>query len=166
MFFTGCSDKEDRVKIPDNVLSEEKYIKLLVDFSLAESAGNLNVKNLSGVTFDSAYAFNPLKENNISRAQYDTTIAFYSKHPRLYKKIFEEVLTTLSKMQASRKLVKKDSAIKKDTVPKNILNDTVSKIKTEIKKVPEIKKEPGVQKVKLKKDKIKKSKRKKKKKKN
>jgi hypothetical protein len=48
---------------------------------------------------DSAYAFDPLEENNVSRSQYDSAVSFYSKHPAVYKKIYENVLATLSKMQ-------------------------------------------------------------------
>ncbi len=139
LFFCGIillackGGEEDTLSVPDNVLSEEKYIKLLVDFSLAESAGNLNVKNLSGLKFDSAYAFNPLKENNVSQAQYDTTVAFYSKHPKQYKKIFEEVLTALSKMQATRNAVKKDTVAKKDSTL-TIKKDSLLKKEIALKK--------------------------------
>ncbi len=113
IFFACGNGDEQEISIPPYVLSEEKYIKLLVDFSLAESAGNLNIKNYTGTKFDSAYAFNPLKENNVSQSLYDSTLSFYSKHPKLYKKMCEEVLVILSKMQITRETVKKDSALDK-----------------------------------------------------
>jgi hypothetical protein len=103
MFSCGQSE-EDNITIPDTVLSEEKFSKILLDFALAESASNINVKNVPSERSDSTYAFDPLVENKVSRAEYDSSIVFYSKHPGLYKKIYENVLAALSKMQ-----VKKDS---------------------------------------------------------
>ena len=84
----------------------------MVDFSLAESASNLNVKNLPAEKMDSAYAFDPLEENNVSRSQYDSAVSFYSKHPSIYKKIYENVLATLSKMQLRNDSAKVDPVSK------------------------------------------------------
>ena len=121
ILFACKSGGEEGLAIPKNVLSEEKYIKLLVDLSLAESAGNINIKAHTGRKFDSVYAFNPLQENNISKADYDSSVIFYSKRPKLYKKIFDEVLVTLSKMEAARKAVKSEAITKakKDSLLKN-----------------------------------------------
>lgn len=111
-FVIACSEQDEAAVIPPNVLSEEKYVDLLVDLSLAESATNLNVKNLSGTKFDSAYAFNPIKEHNISESVYDSTVAFYSRNPKLYKKLYEQVLERLNKMQVEREKNKKDTVAK------------------------------------------------------
>lgn len=100
LILTSCGSREEaELSVPSNILSEEKFTKLIVDFSLAESASNLNVKNFPAEKMDSAYAFDPLEENKVSKAQYDSAVSFYSKHPIIYKKIYENVLATLSKMQ-------------------------------------------------------------------
>jgi Domain of unknown function (DUF4296) len=103
----GSGDDSD-LTIPDTILSEEKFTKLIVDFSLAESASNLNVKNFPAEKMDSAYAFDPLEENKISKSQYDSAVSFYSKHPAIYKKIYENVLATLSRMQLRNDSAKVD----------------------------------------------------------
>jgi hypothetical protein len=109
----GCSTNADEdIKIPSNIMSEEVFTKVLVDFALAESATNLNVKNVSILSLDSTYAFNPLKENHISKSKYDSTILFYAHNTKLYKKIYENVLATLSEMQTKRETHRKDSASK------------------------------------------------------
>jgi hypothetical protein len=113
LFLFSCSSLQDNeLNVPNSILSEEKFTKLIVDFALAESAGNLNVKNLPAEKMDSAYAFNPLKENKVSKEQYDSAVTFYSKHPAIYKKIYENVLVTLSKMQAKKDTVTVDSNLK------------------------------------------------------
>jgi hypothetical protein len=68
------------------------------------------------------YAFNPLKQNNISKSKYDSTLIYYSQHPDLYKLIYENALQELSNLQTKRRaLAVADSIklIKKDTTQKN-----------------------------------------------
>lgn len=113
VFVIACGQQDGEPTIPPNVLSEEQYIDLLVDLSLAESATNINVKSLSGPKFDSAYAFNPIREHNISESVYDSTVAFYSRNPKLYKKLYEQVLERLNKMQVEREKNKKDTVVGK-----------------------------------------------------
>ena len=112
--FFSCEPKNEAVvTIPPNILNETTFTKLLVDYALAESAANLNIKNVSLLRLDSTYAFAPLKENNISRTKYDSTLMFYSKHTILYKKIYENVLAELSEIKTARDTLKMDSIHKK-----------------------------------------------------
>ncbi|MGZ4090310.1 MAG: DUF4296 domain-containing protein, partial [Bacteroidia bacterium] len=87
--FISCSKEEEELVIPEGILSKDEYVKVLTDLSLAESAANLNIQGLKLEKMDSAYAFNPLKENNVSRGKYDSTSLFYSQHPQEYKEIYE-----------------------------------------------------------------------------
>lgn len=95
----SCS-RENATIIPENVLSKEKFEEILFDMSLAEAAININVKNVKPEKMDSVYAFDPLKENNVSRAEYDTSLHFYSAHPELYKEVYDKVLERLSEFEA------------------------------------------------------------------
>lgn len=108
LLFTACgkNEEDNQVQIPAGVLSEEQFVNLLTDHALAESAANLNVKNVAFNKIDSAYAFNPLLENNVSKGQYDSTLSFYIRHPALYKKIYESVLETLTRKQTARETTK------------------------------------------------------------
>lgn len=113
LFSSACgSNKDESVEIPKGILSEDVFVKILRDFALAESAGTLNIKALPGFKTDSAYAFNPLIENNVRQSQYDSTIAFYIDNPELYKKVYENVLAELTKLQAKRVFAAKDSVSK------------------------------------------------------
>jgi ribosomal protein L7/L12 len=125
LFSCGNHGEEEQVTVPPTVLSEEQYAKVLADFSLAEAAGNANPLKLSGVKFDSAYTFDPLKDNNVSRELYDSTVAFYSRHPKLYKKVCDDVLNVLSKIKPYKK-AKKDSA-SADSASRKPLYDVVLK---------------------------------------
>lgn len=101
LIVASCNDKQE--KIPDNVLNKEAFSELLVDFTLAESAAGINVLNVQGTKADTVYAFNPLIDNNVTRAKFDTTLYFYSRHPKLFREVYDLTLEKLSRMQASRK---------------------------------------------------------------
>lgn len=113
LLFLACSKNEEKeVEIPPGIMSEDSFAKVLTDFALAESAANLNVKNVVGQKIDSTYAFDPLKENKISQGMYDSTVSFYVSQPKLYKKVYENVLVRLSEMQANRNDTLKGSGLK------------------------------------------------------
>lgn len=114
----SCGDGENEVEIPPGILNKEQFSKVLADLALAESAANLNIKNVKVEKTDSTYAFNPFEENHITQAQYDTSALFYSKHPDLYKEAYEEAMRLLSEMQVRRNEIKKDSVKKKDSIGK------------------------------------------------
>lgn len=114
LLLASCSHSdEEQITIPATVMDKEKFTKLIVDFALAESVSNLNVKNVAVTKLDSVYAFDPLKENNVSRSEYDSAISFYSRHPLIYKEIYENVLVALSKMQIKKDSIKVDPVSKK-----------------------------------------------------
>jgi hypothetical protein len=84
-------------------MDKEKFSEVIVDFALAESASGINVLGVAPQRGDTVYAFNPLLDNNVKRTVFDTTLYFYSHHPKLFKEVYVLALEKLSKMQASRK---------------------------------------------------------------
>lgn len=96
----ACINEGDKAEaVPSTLVPVETFERVLADFALAESATNMNVKNVSAYRLDTVYAFDPLAENGIRKSQFDSTLVFYSRHPALYKKVYENVLTLLSEMQ-------------------------------------------------------------------
>lgn len=83
--------------------------QILFQFSLAESAANLNIKNVAQNKLDSAYAFNPLTDNHIRPSQFDSSLNFYCHNSELYKKVYEKVLEKLQTFETHLP-VKADSA--------------------------------------------------------
>lgn len=109
----SCWEKrENTVKVPEGIMSEEVFTKVLTDMSLAESAATMNVKNVTVNKTDSVYAFDPLKENNVTKAKFDSAVAFYVNYPELYKKVYENVLVALREMETRRNPAAKDSTAK------------------------------------------------------
>jgi hypothetical protein len=105
LFFSSCkpTSEEDEV-VPETVLSEEQLVNVLTDAYLAEGASGINVKNVTGEKFDSAYVFNPLKDNNIDKVLFDSSMAYYTRHPKKLKIIYDKILVKLSVIQANGKV--------------------------------------------------------------
>ncbi len=101
-FQCGQKEEDENLVIPHYVLPHEQFVKITYDMALAESASALNIKNSQSVQFDSVYAFNPFKDNKVSKQQYDTSVFFYSQHPKMYKQLLEEVLAKLAETQSKR----------------------------------------------------------------
>lgn len=97
------SCKQKTVKAPDYVLDKDAFSNVIVDFTLAESAANSNVLNVTGLKGDTVYAFNPLLDNNITREKFDTSLYYYSHHPAQFKEVYDLALEKLSRLQSSRK---------------------------------------------------------------
>lgn len=107
----SCEQKEDTA-LPAGILNEEKFAMVLTDFALSEGAANMNIKNLPIHQLDSAYAFDPLNDNNVRKGQYDSTVKYYSLHPEIYKRVYEKVLQNLSEMEIKHNAINSDSTSK------------------------------------------------------
>ena len=100
--FSVQSCGEENEKVPDYVLEKEKFTEILKDKAIAESVLNLNIGNYNGTAFDSAYNFNVLKQYNVTKAQFDTTMKYYASKPEKFKEIMESVLEDLNVEKAKK----------------------------------------------------------------
>lgn len=102
VILSACTAIEDKVRIPDTVLSEEKMAEVMVDVHLLEAALNINNYSKDQVVMNNSINPNSdiFKKNNITKKQYDESFEFYSKNPALLTEVYQLVLNNLSKMQA------------------------------------------------------------------
>jgi len=99
--YSSCAPRdEEGGPVPDYILKEDVFIDVLTDCYLGEGAAGINVKNVTGTKFDSAYLFNPFEDHRISKQQFDTTIVWYSQHPKKLKEVYNKLLENLSRIQA------------------------------------------------------------------
>lgn len=115
-FLFSCKpDKEEDETVPSNIINDSLFTKVLTDFYLCEGAMGINIKNAPDIKHDSIYRFNPLKENHITRAMFDSSLFYYTSHPKKLKLIQERVLENLSQMFSEGKIVT-TGIIKKDSI--------------------------------------------------
>lgn len=111
--FSACGSREqDLTAIPSGVLNKEQFRDALVQMALTESAINLNLKSIRAEKVDSAYPFNPLRDLNIRKSLFDSSLHFYAAHPTIYRNVYDSVLTKLNEMRFSRQKISNDSLSK------------------------------------------------------
>lgn len=101
VFIAACTSIEDRVAIPDTVLSQEKMADVLVDVHLLEAALNVNALSRDQQIMNSIHPDSDvLKKHNVTKEKYQESFTFYSQNPLLLAEVYQFVLNNLSKMQA------------------------------------------------------------------
>lgn len=100
-FFSACKKAE---KLPDYLLSEDKFTEVLTEVQIAESIVRLGYHRYPDSLYrnDSIYsaAFRKLE---ISQAIFDSNMNFYLDHPKQLAKIYDQVLVNLSTRTAELK---------------------------------------------------------------
>jgi hypothetical protein len=102
--FLSCGKK--KIEIPATVLPKEKMVPVIVDIHLAQAAAVIrNPSDSLHYTFGDYLPY-ILKLHDIPRAEYDSSISFYTSHPELMKEIYDDVINELSKKQSEVKTEK------------------------------------------------------------
>lgn len=95
----ACSPAEKKQEMPDNCLNKEQMIEVLTDFTLMEASINAKYGQPNQRVNDTSFRFNIFKEHGISRAQYDSSLHYYSKDPVLFKEIYDSVLVRITDLK-------------------------------------------------------------------
>lgn len=99
-FFIGCSSKKDET--PPGIIPRDKMISILIDVQQAEAkiqTYNLNA-NDSTRNIEYGYYHSIFKKHHIKSSEFETSFKYYSKNLELLNKMYDEVITGLSKHQA------------------------------------------------------------------
>lgn len=97
-FLFSCSKKEEQ--IPAAIIPKEKMVQVMVDVHLAEARLQMNMAiDNNFITKQSYYKF-IFQKYNITYADLTVSYNYYSAHPEVFSKIYDEVITELSKKQA------------------------------------------------------------------
>lgn len=98
----ACSE-DKQVVIPAGVLPKEQMAAVMTEIHLLEASQNLNIS--SPVAKDElpdleSTTLELLKKKGVTKEQYETSFIFYSEHPEILSEIYQEVLNSLSQLQA------------------------------------------------------------------
>ncbi len=95
-------------EIPPGVLQKEQMIDLLVEMHKADAAKQQDHSmypdstGLDTVNYELVFAAKKIK-----RAEFDSSMKFYSSHPDLFDKVYDEVITRLNLEQTELQGLKK-----------------------------------------------------------
>jgi hypothetical protein len=102
----SCGGKKEEV-IPDDILPHKKMVMLLCDVHMAEAAYQIHNLGTTDSTKNIAYGYyrKIFEKNKISEADFKKSFLYYSQHPDVLNKIYQDVITEMSKRQAEYKPV-------------------------------------------------------------
>lgn len=100
MLLIACSRPE--VIVPSTVISRDSMISILSDMHLAEAAIQLRNLGSSDTARAESYARYRyvFRKYNISAEQFRQSFSFYRSQPEYFNKMYKEVITRLSEIQA------------------------------------------------------------------
>ena len=98
LLLQSCSRKEESV--PEEIISPDSMVVIMVDVHLAEAAANVNRINDSQRF--SAGELYPLifKTHHIDSATFRKSFDYYLNHPDKFNRIYEQVIAELSKQES------------------------------------------------------------------
>ena len=115
LLLSCAEERQQAVPIPDEVVSEETMVEVLVDLHLVEASLSLKMMEDHRVAKDTAEFYNPYKKHKVTRKAFDESFKYYSSKPDKLSAIYEEVLNRLNQRQAEvMKSIPKDS-LRKDS---------------------------------------------------
>ena len=94
---------EKKQEIPTGVMSSEKFTSVMIDVQLLEAMRAQGVEMIApeeGVEGEYSKIFS---KHHISESEFRTSYKFYREHPDKMEKVFEQVLDSLSKLDAEVK---------------------------------------------------------------
>lgn len=93
----GCHKKGDNV--PDGILPKEKMVAVMIDIHIARAAFDFSV--IQGDSLNRvAYYDYIYKIHNVPKEQFIKSFNYYTEHPELMQKVYQEVIIELSKKLA------------------------------------------------------------------
>ena len=108
----SCTNTKKKYLIPD-----KKMVPLLVDMHIADATGLNYLSGQKKLKIDSTALYGWIFEkHDVTKMQFDSTMAFYTKHPDRLGKVYEKVIAGLSKLESEIKEAEKDEALKKKIV--------------------------------------------------
>ena len=100
LFIAGCSSEEE--KIPQEVIPRDKMIAILIDVQIAEARIQSNNLNTNDSTKQIALGYYNyiFQKHHIKSSEFKSSFKYYAERLEMLNKMYEEVITGLSKRQS------------------------------------------------------------------
>jgi hypothetical protein len=105
----SCSGTKKKYLIP-----EKTMVPLLVDMHIADAIGLDYTLGQKQLKIDSAALYGWIFEKHgVTKMQFDSSISYYARHPDRLNKIYEKVISSLSKLESEIKEAEEEVAIRR-----------------------------------------------------
>ena len=104
---TACSDS---YKTPDNLIDADKMTNIIYDIHVGDAviANHQRIYSKHKAK-PKAYYESIYKKYNITREQYDASLEYFSRHPEILEKIYNEIT---EKIEQEKKIVEENKVSK------------------------------------------------------
>lgn len=97
-FFYACQQEE---KVPDYVMSEDRFVEVLTEFQIAESVVRLSLHRTEDTLIYNDSIYNAVfRKLNIKQADFDSNYNYYLNSPEQFMEIYQKVIENLSSRSA------------------------------------------------------------------
>ncbi len=93
LLLIGCNNR------PKNVMSDKEMENFLFEMHLLESSLRIGNSHYSVPREQQFYYQELLKKHNITKADYDSCIVWYTNHPKQYNRIYDRVLKRIDRLK-------------------------------------------------------------------
>jgi hypothetical protein len=103
MLLMGCGhkDQENKIQPPPHLIPRDEMISILVDIHLVEASFKTNpARKEDPYSYSSVYYDSVFKKYSITREDFEENLEYYQHDMGDFDKMYEEVITRLSKLQS------------------------------------------------------------------
>ena len=102
---TSCSP--DSVSIPDNIIQPDKLVPLLVDMHKADAEKQVNRIYYADSTRSDTVNYGLIfSKHGVTRIVYDSSMSFYTRHPEIFDKVYDQVIESLNQEKIEKETAK------------------------------------------------------------
>jgi hypothetical protein len=82
------------------IIPQKKFVNVLVDIHLADGMAETNMRHDEGYLLDSASLYGSVfNKYGVTRAEFDSTMSYYSEHPDDFQKLYNKVTAKLKRIE-------------------------------------------------------------------
>lgn len=133
LFFFSCQNVE-KVKKPDNLISEDKMVDIITELSLLHSARNYNKTKFESTGIDpDSFIY---KKYNIDSLQFEQSNNYYADNYVRYEDIYSRVKDRLQAMKVEYDSLRKIEMDRKDSIAnaRRMMRDSLNRKKDSLRK--------------------------------
>jgi len=98
------------------IIPQKKFVNVLVDIHLADGMAENNMRHDAAFLLDSASLYGSVfQKYGVTRAEFDSTMYYYSEHPDDFQKLYNKVTAKLKRMEDDLKMQMEKVDTKKET---------------------------------------------------
>ena len=102
LFIFSCEGSSD---LPQNVIERQEFVEILADVQIFESTDQFVRNKKTDFNLDHSYDW-LFDEHNITIEDFTTSLDYYSRDPKVFEELYDDVITVITEKQIEYKASK------------------------------------------------------------